>query len=196
MYSSIVLLSVLAASAVAQNSTTYTFPQGFNIGLVEPNELASWCQGQRNVCPDMCKGSTDSNNCDSTTLQFQCTCSDGTTPDSSQYIQTVPFYVCQATYGQCIDAHPNDANGQKACKAAATCGTKNATALNEAASSSSTSMSATSTMSMTTSTSSSTTSSSSVAAESTTKNAAITLGEEYSTGIIAGAMFLAARMFL
>jgi hypothetical protein len=49
---------------------------------------------------------------------------------------------------------------------------------------------------MTTSTSSSQTSTSAVAAESTTKNAAITVGEGYSTGIMAGAMFLAARMFL
>ena len=64
MYSSIVLLSALAASAVAQNSTSYTFPQGFNLGLVKPDDLNSWCQGQRNVCPDMCKGSTDANSCD------------------------------------------------------------------------------------------------------------------------------------
>ncbi|KAJ5204162.1 uncharacterized protein N7498_005041 [Penicillium cinerascens] len=194
MYSSIVLLSTLAASALgASNSSSYTFPSDFNIGLVKPDQLNSWCQGQRNVCPDMCDGSTSANSCDPTTLQFQCTCSNGTVPDSSQYMQTVPFYVCQATYGQCIDAHPNDAEGQTACKDAAQCGTKNATALV----SSSSSTSATSTMTMTTSTTSSQTSStSSVAAESTTKNAAITVGEGYSTGIMAGAMFLAARMFL
>lgn len=64
MYSSIVLLSTLAASVLGANSTTYTLPQGFNIGLVKPDELNSWCQGQRNVCPDMCKGSTQANSCD------------------------------------------------------------------------------------------------------------------------------------
>jgi len=65
MHSSIVLFSTLAASALgATNSTTYTFPQDFNIGLVKPDELNSWCQGQRNVCPDMCQGSTSSNSCD------------------------------------------------------------------------------------------------------------------------------------
>ncbi|OQD78435.1 hypothetical protein PENDEC_c001G05975 [Penicillium decumbens] len=195
MHSSIVLFSTLAASALgATNSTTYTFPQDFNIGLVKPDELNSWCQGQRNVCPDMCQGSTSSNSCDPSTLQFKCTCADGTTPDSSQYIETIPFYVCQATFGQCINAHPNDADGQKACKQAAQCATKNATAM--ASPSPSTSTSASRTMALTTSTSSSQTTSSSVAAQSTSANAAITIGEGYSTGIMAGAMFLAARMFL
>lgn len=46
------------------------------------------------------------------------------------------------------------------------------------------------------STESSTTSTSSVAAQSTTSNAAIALGEGYSTGLMATVMFVAARMFL
>lgn len=110
-------------------------------------------------------------------------------------MQTVPFYVCEATYGQCIDAHPNDADGQRACKQAADCGTKNASAADATSSSAAPS----STLAMATSTDSSTDSSasatSSVAAESTT-NAAIALGEGYSTGLMATIMFLAARMLL
>lgn len=129
------------------------------------------------------------------TLKFSCICSDGTVPDVSQYIETVPFYVCEANYGQCINAHPNDAEGQRACKAAANCGSKNASAEDTT---SSTTTAASTTMAMTTSTGSSSQTSSSVAAASTTHNAAVTLAslEGYSTGLMAGAMFLAARLFL
>lgn len=129
------------------------------------------------------------------TLKFSCICSDGTVPDVSQYVETVPFYVCEANYGQCINAHPNDAEGQRACKAAATCGSKNATAEDTT---SSTTTAASTTLAMATSTGSSGSSqtTSSVAAAATTTNAAVSGLEGYSTGLMAGAMFLAARMFL
>lgn len=103
----------------------------------------------------------------------------------------MPFYVCQANYGQCINAHPNDATGQRACKQAAQCGTKNASAVDATSSSAAPS----STMAMATSSGSSTSSTSSAAAQSTT-NAAIALGQEYSTGLMVTVMFVAARMFL
>lgn len=125
------------------------------------------------------------------TLHFQCVCANGHTPDVAAYIETVPFYVCEATYGQCIDAHPNDAQGQRACKQAANCGTKNASA----ADATSSSAAATNTLAMATSTDSSASATSSVAAESTT-NAAIALGQGYSTGLMATVMFVAARMLL
>jgi hypothetical protein len=40
MRSSIVLVSAFAAAALGSNSTSYTFPAGFNIGLVKPDELS------------------------------------------------------------------------------------------------------------------------------------------------------------
>ncbi|CAI7573169.1 hypothetical protein N7533_008881 [Penicillium manginii] len=196
MRSSIVLVSAFAAAALGSNSTSYTFPAGFNIGLVKPDELSSWCTGQRNVCPELCESGTKQNTCDPTTLIFNCVCSDGSTPDVTPYIQTVPFYVCQANFAQCIDAHPNDADGQKACKEAAHCGSKNASAISTTTTASS---SATTTLAMTTSDSDSSETSSSVAeaTAAATSNVAIAMGEgSYSTGVLAGAMFLAIRMFL
>ncbi|KAJ5247051.1 hypothetical protein N7468_002034 [Penicillium chermesinum] len=204
MISYAVVLSALAASALGANSTvtTPTLPAGFNIGLVKPDELNSWCLGQRNVCPDICNGGTKQNSCDPSTLQYSCVCSDGSVPDVSQYQQTVPFYVCEANYGQCIDAHPNDAQGQEACKEAKHCGTKNATATDT--SSSSASASPTTMLSSPTDTTDtieteSTPASSSVAASSQTSNAAVPFGsmmETYSTGLVAGAMYLAMRLVL
>lgn len=113
------------------------------------------------------------------------------------YSQTVPFFVCQETYVQCIASHPNDADGQRACKKAAECGSKNASAVTTTASSSSTAMSST-TLALATATESSSSETSSVAPASTTTNAAVALGDltQYSTGLMAGLMFVAARMVL
>ncbi|KAJ5658183.1 uncharacterized protein N7484_001832 [Penicillium longicatenatum] len=201
MFPSAVLFSTLVVSALAQNSTSYNLPGGFNLGLVKPDELNSWCQGQRNQCPAICKGDTKQNTCDPSTLQFSCICADGKTADVTPYIQTVPFYVCEANYGQCVDAHPNDAMGQEACKKAAKCGNKNATAIM----STSSSMTATSTLTMATATGTDSDSSnkdvtsSAAAASTTTTNAAVPLGgflETYSTGMMAGLMVLAMRLVL
>ncbi|KAJ5612807.1 hypothetical protein N7510_006001 [Penicillium lagena] len=200
MRSTILALSALVASAVGQNSTAYNMPADFNIGLVKTDDLNSWCLGQRNTCPEICNGDTKQNSCDPATLKYQCMCGDGSVPDVSSYVETVPFYVCQATYGQCIDSHPNDATGQRTCKKSAKCGSKNASATDTTASSS---VHASSTLTMATSTGSSSSNSaksgsvSSVAAASTTSNAAVMDGlQVYSTGLLAGAMFFAMRLVL
>ncbi|KAJ5728665.1 uncharacterized protein N7483_003173 [Penicillium malachiteum] len=206
MLSSIVLFSTLVVSALGQNSgqnssaASWTFPAGFNIGLVKSDELNSWCQGQRNQCPAICKTGTKQNTCDPTTLKFSCVCADGSSADVTPFLQTVPFYVCEANYGQCVDAHPDDSVGQEACKKAAKCGTKNATAL--AMSSSTTSAVASHTMSIATTTDSDSdkaVTSSVAAASTTTTNAAVPLGgmlETASTGILASIMFLAMRLVM
>lgn len=128
------------------------------------------------------------------TLKFGCVCSDGSIPDVTPYSQTIPFFVCQETYIQCINSHPNDAEGQRACKKAADCGSKNASAVTTTASST---MSST-TLALATATESSSSETSSVAPASTTTNAAVALGDltQYSTGLMAGLMFVAARMVL
>lgn len=128
----------------------------------------------------------------------------------SPYISSVPFYVCQATYGQCVNAHPDDAAGQRICKQNAKCGTQNASATDTKMSSHKTG--STGTLSMATSTGSSGSRGSSgssgssgskgsaasgVAAESKTKNAAAEDGVVgYSTSLFASAMFLAMRLIL
>ncbi|CAG8040186.1 unnamed protein product [Penicillium olsonii] len=197
MRSSIVAISALATAALGANSTySYTFPAGWDIAQVEKGDLSAWCSAQRNTCPEICKG-TKLNSCDPATLKFSCVCSDDSTPDVSEYIQTVPFYVCQDAYGQCIRSHPDDAEGQRACKKAMNCGTKNAS--ESSTTSSSASASASTTLAVSTSTDSSASATSSVAASSSTAaNAAAAFGDvtQYSTGLMAGLMFVAARMVL
>ncbi|KAJ5250348.1 hypothetical protein N7489_000758 [Penicillium chrysogenum] len=194
MRSSIIFLSALATSVMGANNTgPYTLPTDFNIGLVESSELSVWCSAQRNTCPDICQKGTKLNSCDPNTLKFDCVCSDGSTPDVAPYQQTVPFFVCHATFGQCIKSHPDDIEGQRACKkAVANCGSKNASEVTTTSSSS-----PSSTLAMATATESSSTETSSVAAASTPTNAAVALDlTQYSTGLMAGIMFIAARMVL
>jgi hypothetical protein len=121
-----------AASVAASTTVSQSMPPsataGFNPALVNSTIAYSWCQGQRNSCPQICGGAAGVNTCDQNTFTYSCVCGDGTVPDCTAYTQTLPFFICQDTFSQCIEAHPNDAAGQQACTQAEVCGTKNATA--------------------------------------------------------------------
>lgn len=113
-------------------------------------------------------------------------------------MQTVPYFVCQANFGQCIDSHPNDADGQQKCKDENKCGTLNASEASSGDSSSSSSSSASPSKTADL-TSSSMPSSVDAAATSnspsSTANAAGML-QEHSTGVLATALFVAMQMVL
>jgi hypothetical protein len=109
-------------------------------------------------------------------------------------MNTLPFFICQANFGQCIASHPNDADGQQMCKDNAKCGTLNATALNAASSSSSTSQ-PTSQAASSTSKAAATTTGTQAAATSSNAAMAIQMAQEYSAGILA-TVFLAVFKFL
>ncbi|OJJ05383.1 hypothetical protein ASPVEDRAFT_55286 [Aspergillus versicolor CBS 583.65] len=116
----------LVAPILAQSN--YTFPDGFDLGQVESTEKSGWCRGQLNNCPQVCGGSSKVNRCDSDTLEFTCTCSDGTEANVEEYQDTIPFYVCQANYKQCI-SHSSTQDGDDVCTAGMDkCGSKNASA--------------------------------------------------------------------
>ncbi|RHZ67892.1 uncharacterized protein CDV56_101650 [Aspergillus thermomutatus] len=197
MRSIAIVLSTLVAATVA--SSNYTFPSGFNIAQVSSTEKAAWCLAERNTCPIICGGIADSNSCDSDTLQFSCTCSNGTEADVSPYMQTIPFYVCQETYKQCIAASSTQDEDAKCTAAQKECGTLNATASSTSSSTTTSSALTTATESATgnqaesTATATTTTSSS---ASAQTSNAAIRLVGEHATGVIATVLFFAARLLL
>jgi hypothetical protein len=102
-------------------------------------DVVLWCEAQLKTCPIICGGSTSTNTCDPTTFTYSCICSNGTEPDCTAYMDTLPFYICQATFAQCINAHPNDAAGQATCTSNEKCAALNATEINAAAASSSSS---------------------------------------------------------
>ncbi|KAF7168507.1 hypothetical protein CNMCM5623_001527 [Aspergillus felis] len=197
MRSIAIVLSTLVAAAAAGNN--YTFPAGFNIAQVSSTDKAAWCLAERNSCPSICGGIADSNSCDSSTLQFSCVCSNGTEADVSPYMQTIPFFVCQETYKQCIAASSTQDQDEKCTAAQKGCGTLNATASSTSSSTTTSSAISTATQSATgnqaasTATATTTTSSSATAHAS---NAAVRLVGEHATGVMATVLFFAARLLL
>ncbi|KAL2866766.1 uncharacterized protein BJX67DRAFT_127281 [Aspergillus lucknowensis] len=119
------LILTLVAPILAAN---YTFPPGFNLGLVDDQKKASWCLGQRNACPEICGGSARDNRCDAQTLDFTCTCSNGTDADVALYEDTIPFYVCQENYGQCINLSTTQDGDDECTDGLNQCGSLNASA--------------------------------------------------------------------
>lgn len=116
----------LVAPILAQSN--YTFPDGFDLNQVESTTKSGWCRGQLNNCPPVCGGSAKVNRCDSETLEFTCTCSNGTEARVEDYQGTIPFYVCEANYEQCI-SHSSTQDGDDKCIAGKEeCGSKNASA--------------------------------------------------------------------
>jgi len=79
------------------------------------------------------------------TLDFTCTCSNGTEADVEPYINTVPYYVCQNNYGQCINLSTTQDGDDLCTEGLDTCGSLNASAATTTSSSTTSTSSSTST---------------------------------------------------
>ncbi|SMR51233.1 unnamed protein product [Zymoseptoria tritici ST99CH_1E4] len=92
-----------------------------------------WCTQQQAQCPLIClqevtndDATTQSNDCNPTILTYACVCSDGTSPNISEYSQTLPFFICQEWGNQCVaNCGGNDATCQTACREQHPCGAQN-----------------------------------------------------------------------
>lgn len=79
-----------------------------------------WCSQQQTSCPLIClqlpngTASTESNTCSPDTLDYSCVCSNGQSPNSTEYSQTIPYFVCTAYNTQC----QANCNGDSTCQAA------------------------------------------------------------------------------
>ncbi|KAI9807887.1 MAG: hypothetical protein M1825_005193 [Sarcosagium campestre] len=160
---------LLVNSAAAQNSTA------FDIGQVLAADKNAWCISQRNVCSDLCKpDGFDKNRCTAQDLSIECVCSGGEVPDLAAYQNSVPFYICQATTAQCIASNQMDAQAQQKCRDDNQCGSKNATEFGEA-----------STTTAAASTTAASTTAAATAASASPTNAALRVGAEWGTGLLA-----------
>ncbi|KAK4940650.1 hypothetical protein LTR10_019280 [Elasticomyces elasticus] len=134
----LVLMTILPWATHGQSTTSTTVSQamppsataGFNVSAVDSSDAFAFCQSQLNTCPIICGGNslTGDNKCDQTTLTYTCVCSNGTVPDCTAFVQTLPYYICLTTYLQCLDDHPNDLTRRRKCLIDEDCGTRNATA--------------------------------------------------------------------
>jgi hypothetical protein len=117
-------------------------------------------------------------------LTYNCTCADGTVPNLLLYANTLPTYLCQQELADCIVAYEGSQSGQAGCRTTYKCSNTTApTAGAVTTTASSTGAGSTATGSATTTASAS--------ATSATKGAAIMLGAQYGTGIVAAGIALA-----
>ncbi|KAH6612692.1 hypothetical protein C7974DRAFT_83229 [Boeremia exigua] len=118
LYSSVIVaVSALAGFAAAQNTTVIPCCS-VAVNLVPENQRESWCDAQENTCVDLCGGqgeiASNGNNCEASTLEYSCSCRNGT--DISEdfmktYQQTVPAQMCYFWFDACINATIGD-NGE------------------------------------------------------------------------------------
>lgn len=105
----LVALSALTVAA-AQNFT-------INPGTVKPSDRADWCNAEYNSCGKLCGGNPTANDCDVDTLKYECTCANGTAPGLEYYIQTIPTFICEQAFSECVAANTASAKAQDECKA-------------------------------------------------------------------------------
>ncbi|CAD6447144.1 a18eb855-566b-44d7-9f5d-3c0649a5f8de-CDS [Sclerotinia trifoliorum] len=180
---SIVGLSIVALVAAQSSSSNATIDPN----SIDPSMRAQWCNAQLNTCGTLCNGAVNDNTCDTTDLNYTCTCtSNSSTPGLQYYTQTLPTYICEQVFSNCIAAGENDAAAQKLCSQneATNCGHLDPDKYVPAAASSSSS-SASATATRTSTTAASATSASASATASTGAASALNIGREYGTGILA-----------
>jgi len=115
-------LACLAAMVGAQQ--TYTInPKNVPLWLRD-----TWCQNQQTQCPLIClqtsahSAETRQNTCNSTLLTYACVCSNGLSPNLTQYSQTLPFYICQEWGNECVHNCHDDAACASSCREDHPCG--------------------------------------------------------------------------
>jgi len=121
--------TLLLSTVMAQE--TYT---------IDPNNVANatreyWCTNQQAQCPLIClqqvnDASTIQNACDPNALTYACICSNGLSPNVSEYSQTLPFFLCQEWGNECVSNCGSDNTCQSNCRSQHLCGAQNPTRQN------------------------------------------------------------------
>ncbi|ETS86508.1 hypothetical protein PFICI_00336 [Pestalotiopsis fici W106-1] len=116
----VAVAALSALTVVSAGNSTFSI----DVDSVTLATKASWCTSEKNVCGEIC--STSENSCEPSTLDFSCVCTDGTEPDMNEYQNSVPYYICETAFANCIAANTDSASGQKNCTTtiADECGTK------------------------------------------------------------------------
>ncbi|KAH6854214.1 hypothetical protein B0I37DRAFT_24278 [Chaetomium sp. MPI-CAGE-AT-0009] len=112
MRQNVLLVALSAATVAIAAERNFTI----NTSAVEPSVKADWCAAQYNTCRLLCSAGARANDCDTTTLEYKCTCANGTAPGLEYYIQTIPTFVCEQAYSDCIAANTGSSRAQDECK--------------------------------------------------------------------------------
>ncbi|PWW73320.1 hypothetical protein C7212DRAFT_332226 [Tuber magnatum] len=144
MQSSVFTAFIAVCSILSVSAQTYP---PLNVSAIPEADRTQWCRAQTAACPLLC-GDQDKtaaqNKCYPDNLHFVCTCNDGTTPNLTEYSQTIPYFRCQAEVKGCSDACTGNSKCQSECAANRPCGATDPQRLNTSTITSTTSASKTS----------------------------------------------------
>ncbi|KAH9896199.1 hypothetical protein F4778DRAFT_258705 [Xylariomycetidae sp. FL2044] len=111
-------LQILLAAAGIRAS----WAQGNDTLTVDPDTVdlttrSSWCTTELSTCNTLCgQIIIDGNSCDASTLEYQCKCANGGEPDMTQFKQTIPYFMCEQSYSNCVASASGDAAAQTQCE--------------------------------------------------------------------------------
>ncbi|KAH7270285.1 uncharacterized protein BKA55DRAFT_683346 [Fusarium redolens] len=118
MRSSFALLAMAISAVSAQSVKDYKSSLDMTIdpNIVDLATRSSWCGAQQNTCDALCNDDTNSNKCTENDLKWECTCSsNSSTPGLQYYTQTMPTFICQELFSQCISQNTGSQSGQREC---------------------------------------------------------------------------------
>ncbi|KAK5658793.1 hypothetical protein OQA88_1605 [Cercophora sp. LCS_1] len=111
MRQSTVFVALSALTLVAAQSNNFTIDPS----TVKLETRSAWCNGEFNTCNLLCGSDPLDNQCDPATLKFSCKCQNGTAPGLEYYQQTLPTFLCEESYGRCIEKTTGDSQAQSRC---------------------------------------------------------------------------------
>ncbi|ROT41580.1 hypothetical protein SODALDRAFT_331329 [Sodiomyces alkalinus F11] len=111
----VALALVAASSLVSAQRKVYTNEDLASVDAIDIGTRNAWCQGQRNVCTRLCDNAV-TNDCSTSTLDYDCQCSNGTAPGLEYYRSSMPSFICNAVFEECIIANVGNARGQQQCE--------------------------------------------------------------------------------
>jgi hypothetical protein len=126
-----VAVALLASFVAAQSSSPFGPNTTFDPSTIDPTLRSQWCEAEFNTCKILCSNANSENTCNSTSLNYTCTCSANNSAPGLQYFtQTMPTFICEEEFSICNANAVNDANSAQAqaqCKSTeqTTCGQLN-----------------------------------------------------------------------
>lgn len=109
-------MAVSAVSAQSVKDYKSSLDMTIDPNTVDLATRSSWCGAQQNTCDALCKDDTNENKCTENDLKWECTCSsNSSTPGLQYYTQTMPTFICQELFSQCISQNTGSQSGQREC---------------------------------------------------------------------------------
>ncbi|KFY79405.1 hypothetical protein V499_01599 [Pseudogymnoascus sp. VKM F-103] len=103
-----ILIATLLGLSTAQSTID---PYAVDPTAFSSTERAGLCKDQNSMCERLCDLATNTNLCNPTTLDFDCTCkSNSSAPGLEYYKDSLPSMICAQNYADCIGVNSNNAS--------------------------------------------------------------------------------------